>query len=1150
MDDHRKISLELFQEVRPTCIAISNLCSSPSADAEEDTTRISSLLQTLRNILDQNQKEHGSKNYALAGKLADYLFFPISNLLKKESLDSNCIRHILYIIGFLLKFSWVHEINDNLIDQLSPVIIYLCQKLQISRNGEILKEQDILFCLTNLVHCFPQAHFQSGNKKRLSILGDITTILLDILSSISQPLDQEKNQLVEGILITLSWLYEARVTAEQGSHVLPGIVSKVVSSTVKSKNLQVNTLMSIFGLLKTMICKVFSDSSLDAQLTAGFLSVDSIGSLKKFYDDKGVNNELFLNANQAITDILINETGHRTKSWLAATSKQLKIALLSLFKYVFFNTSVQSKVKSNLKLQEAIFEFMNDVTELCSMSLFNDIILLFSDILSLLLNCICESNSVDFEELYRKGSDTLIKGDSKYLTQLHVRLFGKLDDLIMNHLDQVFLMSNHEKLNGVLTAIQFHFVTLEKITEVLHLQIDSISSLKQEVISKLSKGMISLLNFSKRGTTKITTSMLSELGGDEELSRNTLDDVVLPSYINARSIAKKTNSQQIISSLKVTDQWSISSRYFDEAKEEIYFFDRVLPHSVERRIHSFCKFIGESTLNSAPIVESLLGVDSSEESEQEGGIPLWIANVILRSTSSIDKNAEIDDFIDFGEETGPEKVNSDDDSAFVVLDYAERIFESSPQHSRSDDERVGSSFNLDELNNAVALQSIEVLCQILSKEDFQSYVMMDHAYHLLEAITQGPETTVHKQARMMLHKISHAYYDGSVIELVRQNSDYLIDSVSLNLSVSSGLTPSLPAILLVILKIAGQELVRSNQLRDIIGEIFLVIDSFHGYSILIENLFTVLAEVVSLIKHMYLSELTDHNKLHSGPPKSRFEPWGMQTRDQFLSLVDKKIEESDPFANYDPQKKYFLKNPGTPFEEDKSDSDDDSDDEDLEAELVPTEEGTSHVLPIPEDSYLLVLQIFKYGLQLLTHPSIKLRKIILQTLKNAYIIVASDYERLMPVLADFWPIIMSLISGTNSVAEWGCDASEQQQLIEPALQLTTCVFEEDAKHGSFMSRRFLETWDYISKRLAFFKDAPQNKDTLSVSPFSATHSIREAYTKLLVTALNNYERQIPHQTALSIIRACVRFGLKNSQLHLNRDLQVALWVVNNYGEVH
>lgn len=1154
MADERRISLELFSLVKPTCVELSQVSSLPPADLNEKSPLLIQHLQTLCNQLDQHKNRYDKHEYVLSSKIADYIFFPLTNMLKQPTLDPDATKHVLHIIAFLLENSWMHQINEALLDQLSPIIVFLCRGTSLEPDKALVStlslqfKQEVVLCLNSLVHCFPRTYYTGDTQRRLSILGDITTILLDILGNIPQPLDQEKNELADNVITCLTWLYSVRVTSEQTSFVFPGVISKMVNFVVTSKNLHANTLQTVFQLLQTFIIKVFSDSSLDASVLDLSPNIADLSSLKALYDEKPDNTDS-ANSEQLVSiKISTPESSHRTKSWLSATSRQLKIALITLFRHILIKRGgIRDKIVSHEKLQDALFLFIKEINAQCSQSLFANIIITSIDFTSLLIHCISK-NHVTNEILLRKGTELFIVGSASYLTLLHKVLTQKTDDLISSQLDRILLSADDDKIGLTLVSIQLHLQLLDRLSARIGIT-SSGSEPRLRAVQKLYQGILSkerLLEFStdgKRRTASGINGPADTIGDVSEELQNTLDSVVLPLHINARSVKKflapnTAPLQNRETNLALLLRTSVSMNKMEDAAE-IRSFSSSFTTSVYDAFQNFVNFIGASSEDITSLIDNLLLEDDGLIKSK--GVFLWLSNHLLMSSRAKREAADISDFITFSDDL--ENNSEEEEAGYLILDYARTIFDEAldarKQWLTPD---IKGHQGSDEMSYAIALQSLGSLSKVLSKRDFESDVLMDNLYLLLEAMTQGPNSIVHHLAKKALFSITKEYYEGSLQKLIEANSDYLIDSLSLKLSVMSDLTPSLPGIMLLVLKISGADLVKSNQLTDILSEVFLAIDSFHGYSVLVENFFLVFQEVIALIKKMYSKELLDHNKLKSSTEVSPFKPWGMRSRNQFVEIIDEKNRQADPFSDYDPEKEYFKRKPGVPFGD--QDSDDDSDDD--QSNTPTKDEDKPWPSPIPKETYNLVLQIFKYGLQLLTHPSIKLRLTIFETLKDAYIMVASNYDQLMPVMAEFWPIIMAKLSGTSTISDWEHRDAEFRQLMEPAIEFANVVFEEDSKHGSFMSRRFLDTWEFLSKKGPFFQTKADTGKSKAVISTSVAPSVRLAYVKLFVTALNNYERQIPHQTAIEIARVCVRLGINETKFNLSRDIRSSLWVIKNY----
>lgn len=154
----------------------------------------------------------------------------------------------------------------------------------------------------------------------------------------------------------------------------------------------------------------------------------------------------------------------------------------------------------------------------------------------------------------------------------------------------------------------------------------------------------------------------------------------------------------------------------------------------------------------------------------------------------------------------------------------------------------------------------------------------------------------------------------------------------------------------------------------------------------------------------------------------------------------------------------------------------------------------------------------------------------------------------MPVLAEFWPIILSIIAGTQTISEWEYGvATHQPQLVESALKFAIRVFQEDARHNAFMSRRFLDTWEYLRKHNRLFSSSRQSHESMDIEVSTVTPTIIGSYAELLLTGLSQYERQIPHQAALAMVQWCIKSGTDETRFQLSRDVKNAFWVSRTYG---
>lgn len=1134
----RQLSLTLFAEIKPICVEVSQIALLPPEVFRPESPRLIQSLKKLSDELEKHCKQNCDKEYILSTKFADYVFFPLSNLLKQKSLGTNATRYVLHVVGFLIQHSWAHDMNPTLLDQLCPLVIFLCGGASISNTRESsIVSKDIAFktsatyCLTAIIKCFPRLHFSDpeSGPKRLSILGDSTTILLDIIGSFPSPLNQEDNDVVLSVLSTLKWLYSTRITAEQTSFVFPGVISKIVNFSISTKNLHFTTLIEILNVLRTFIVKVFNDQSLAIDLVDKSEVPDDLQSLRDLLDH--------LASETAKTELVPFEmketaTAHRTKLWLLATSKQLKLSLIAFFKDILFTSTTRMRIATKTQLQDALFDFFDEIVKECFCSLFNEIVVSSIDMVSTLIYILTlDTNEMDVWDRARNIYVTHVtKNENVFRDQVE-----KKTTALQTKFSSVLSSGNEEKILIFITAIKFHYHTLH-----FYPNYDGIS-LKQELVWDL---FLALSNVSQEKVSKASKNeLLALLTGGQTIQQedNKMDDIELPPHIDAKKLAKfnKERSTLALGATELrrfTRDWN---KHNQDLNEDINFFGAAHSKTIEKGFLALLTFLGND-LKDVELLNALMLRDIQQEDPASRisaqSVSLWLSSNLLRSIEQKSSGEfDVNKLLDFGDEESDENTES---IRSYVLDSALDLIILA-RTTLAEVEVSSKTYKICESAYAIALQSIQTLAEVLPKEEFQTDFLMEYSYPLLEALTYPGGSVVQLLARKTLNTIVQNYYEGSLEKMVLDNSDYLIDSLSLNLSVASGLTPSLPGILLVILKISGVQLLQTNQLQDILSEIFIVIDSYHGYSALMENFFVVFEEMISQISDLYADSILS-SKIELGANLSKYKPWGLSTRDQLLQLVDDTYRQVDPFAEYDSSKEYFKRKPGVPFAEQGGDSDD----EDEEETPEKPEEWPS---PIPKSIYNSIQQIFTYGLHLLSHPSTKLKIQVLHTLRKSYLLLSSNYKVAMPLLAQHWPTLLAIIAGSTTMSEHEEVETtfQQEQLIIPALELAIEIFKEDVKHESFMSRRFIELWEFLKQRSPIFKSSSGSRATTEVSRTTIPPKMSDLYAQLLALGLSNYQRIIPDLVALDMVKSCAVLGV-DTKHNLGRDAQNMLWVVRNH----
>ncbi|OBA22475.1 hypothetical protein METBIDRAFT_39818, partial [Metschnikowia bicuspidata var. bicuspidata NRRL YB-4993] len=962
------------------------------------------------------------------------------------------------------------------------------------------------------------------------------------------------------ILRTLAGLFATRVSPEQASYVFPGVISKVVNFHSRAKNLPSDALLSVLDILRTLIVKVFSDRSLDISISDVAATPTDLLSLPGLLlrEDKETDLE------EVPVKVILQNTAnkHRTSAWLNATSKQLKISISVFMKNLILSPGSRTRIASNPRLADGVFSFVSEIVRNCFKALFREVIPSTFDILSALFH-VLTVGLLDYTQrgFFRKTEAVYLMLGRSDLRLLSKQLHAKTLNLVLTQLPQVLSSASEDKICLCVSALKVHLHVSAALDSALLANPDKLNQLSATILNTLStnvaQNIIRADIHAKDGAGK--KQLLEFLGGQSPLegSGNTLDEIELPPHIDAKhlsTINKKKNSFVPVPKTSLMKRLDLN---LESHETTVQFFGAAYSKTSEKVIQSLAAFLGDHChANTETIVASLVGnLDFSNETVDaltDRMVALWLANSLYRSPpGAMDSavNFDIDELLEFDEDSEDERNSpqADEETSYLLLQTAQDVLENTKVVlSNGDFDSRSKEYKACENAYSVALETIGLLASRLSKADFQADVLMDYLYPLFEALTYTPDSPVHVQAKIALSQIVNLHYGGSLERLVGDNADYLIDSLSMNLLVSSGLTPSLPGILLVVIRISGLDLLLLNQLQDILSEIFIVIDSFHGYSSLVENFFHVFQEIVLKVMELYGSQLRDNAKLLLGQTSSPYKPWGLTSREEMLKLIDEANKLVDPFADYDSEKEYFVRKPGVPFGDQMGDSDDEDEEDTPEEPLQDSPEPWPS--PVPKNIHTSVQQLFTYGLQLLSHPSIKLRIQILHTLKDAYVIMSSNHKILMPILAQYWPLLLVMSAGASNLSEDTQDTTllQTEQLIAPTLELMLVIFDEDEKHEKFMSSRFLDMWEFMKKKAPVISKILNSRSSRIEGAMVAkavSLTIPSLYSRLIIRGITIYERIVPDLIAHEMIRVCYALGIDQS-MPLGRDVRNHLWVLS------
>lgn len=1139
----RRLSLLLFAEVKPHCVKLSALALMPNGVFDPDSVALRNALSAIDQTLRSHHQRH-QERYRLATTLADYIFFPLSHLLQKPLLNDSCTRYILSILSFLLEYVWSFAPNDELLGQLHPLVLFLMG----GRTNTLKDVADPVIALEmrrvgvsclDLILLSLAADFFSADSpdalKRLALLGNTISMVLDVFMATANPASLEEVELANACLTCLDRLYRDRMTLSQVLQVLPGTVSKLVNFYTQSRGLHYTVIVNIIKVLGHVVVKVFDDEELATEPVAD-ASATTLQDISARWNADHTPVADTASVRSSVSD-------HRSGAWLRATSAQLKVSLTIFFKDLLSSSSVNRlKVQTKTQIGSELVSFVGLVVCNCFQSLSRDLIPLFMDILPMFAANSGHKTPSDTNSLLHHLADVMA-ANTAHSGAMSAVVHTKLSNLVADRLSSIMLSVDASRMHYYFVSVKFHFALLHR----LHADAAAELQLKRNFVALLQRELVRGYMLNTSPTKKLgTNDILSILSGSRNSRHsshqdgssnpppaNRLDNVELPPHINASKIATTRRTQPLSAGTYATNMLLLSKSQWQQSREDAGFFSDVYTYPIEAQILDLIEYLG---LDSSELVHSVLATDATNEAsaaEQRlaASVNLWLANKLLLATPAL-PGFDTDQFLDLSEAVDSQ--SEGDEDVYLVMDKSQRLMDDMASVLLEPEPAATSStVRINEIAYSVALDSVGVLASRLPFEEFQQDFLVDYLYPVLEAVTLQSSPKVQSHALRALEAVALAHYGGSLEALVMDNLDYLINSLSLKLSMVSALTPSVPAILLVVLDISGMALLLGNQLQDLLSEMFTLIDTYHHYSPLVEGFFIVFGKLVLQIEEHYAqAEVV-------GGVASKYNPWGMTELSQFLSMVDDSQKIVDPYQGYDASKEYFRERRDVAFSEQMSDSDDEKE--------APAETEAVWPSRIPQPVYAVLQKIFNYSFRLLAHPSVRLRLQILQTLTRIYPMLSTNYAVLLPLVSRHWPVLLALVAGApNLSANAGAGDPDLVRLAEPAVQLAIVILREDERHGdAFLGRKFVEMWDFLSLRSQVFLPAKGNARTRAVAaPYSPR--LVESYVALVVTGLRAYERAIPDSVAYEMTAFCWRCGLtERLPVPLGRQTRQILWVLQH-----
>lgn len=366
----------------------------------------------------------------------------------------------------------------------------------------------------------------------------------------------------------------------------------------------------------------------------------------------------------------------------------------------------------------------------------------------------------------------------------------------------------------------------------------------------------------------------------------------------------------------------------------------------------------------------------------------WLAFELLKVTYA--QSSEMDDLLDLSS-LGESR---DQEDAFRELyDFSASVLTA---HSDS----IEADWRLE----AIALEVTAFAASRL-KIDFRPE-LIDVLYPVTTFLgSQLPQLRKHAITTLNIIAISCGY--ESVSDLIVDNADYMVNSISLRLN-TFDISPASAKVLTMVIRLTGPRLIPF--LDDVVAAVFAALDNYHGYPIFVETLFSVLSEVVTQGVKSDMLLLEDANSKPINHRKTPPQPLGIPSiLDTLQTRLDRAARsQAEPPIPIEPHPK----RPWAPPKQDQAKSlldkltnpEDDSEPDD---QPTAADDDTQQPVDKPKTpTYTLLTRVLSLTQHYLTSPTPTLRRSLLALIATVTPALAPDEGAFLPLVHAVWPVVL------------------------------------------------------------------------------------------------------------------------------------------------
>ncbi|POS79809.1 hypothetical protein DHEL01_v201782, partial [Diaporthe helianthi] len=874
--------------------------------------RLYELLSQLNGIL-EDQIQYDAT--VLDDKIAEYVFFPLSHLLRQhDTLPIRVIETVIRSLRLLIQHGWKSRISKELSQQLLILLTFIVAGVPGREQSQTAKPEETILegyrALTTLIKAAGLSAKDSPltDADIIPSFGHSVSVLLDGVTGGSTP--DIQTEALRAILAVYTTIKQDDVLAT----FFPGTVSSLTRalSPPLSTRSQRRVLVNSVNVLRVVLGKILGDLKLRNLVRQ--MKMDGSGPDEAAHDNKDEGKVL-------------------TVPWLRATAAQVKAALSTVLK--LRNHSDSDVLTSMNRLCITLLDECHSTLSDCTSMLVESAIMLREeyhehpslgvDILGDESKGFYGTSLQDLATIYPELLDSINATVHKWITGLP-RVMQSSDERVKQQ-----AIRNIIKGNELVSALQIQSANLH-----------------ESLSSALRDSVVSLILNSKN------PKIQNEIGVEENFWRST----------GMIETSKDPQTYQPILLLQESQR---------DTREDVANLIRNIGSASQQ-----VKLANEML----PFVLDTSGVDQVSA--------YWLSFQLLKS--SFTKTSELDDLLDLTDAAPDPSSTEDAESVFEELySFSVSMLDA---HSDADIDEV--DWRLEAIALEVAAFAGHRLGPSFRPELID--VLYPVATYLGSPI---PELKGHAIATLNNLALSCGY--GNVSELIIDNVDYMVNSVSLRLN-QFDVSPASTKVLIMMIRLTGPSLL--PYLDDVVAGIFAALDSYHGYSSFVESLFGVLSEVVEQGVRSDRLLVEDGKGKKVNHRKRPLEPTGLDDTITFLDRRAKRKWEQEEEGDVEevirdhPKEAWKSAKDELDAFEARANGEDESED--------PGSNSNNEEVALPKTpAYIILTKITSLTQHYLTSPTPTLRKQLLDLLSKVSSALAPDENAYLPLVNDVWPVIVS-----------------------------------------------------------------------------------------------------------------------------------------------